>query len=298
MSELEPVSEAIFKSVLQLDKKFQQKLIQHRIFHLWKEIAGPYAEDIFPVKVIDKTLILYAKTSAAKDTFKYIAKDILDKANELIGDGNELYQKIDFAKNFNRQPAAKKISRKVVAKKFSVDDIQLSDAEISDCKEKVSKIKNPDLKKIAFQTLITQKKSYKLKIQAGWKKCKCCDSLCPPKKIICDSCRVSERDKMRRTIRQIFLRDPCVNFFDVLEGVKNFFPYLAREITVEVVSSERSALINSLARKVSVGDTKSDAAKTLVQIYKQIPAEKLTDAIMNRALQELRFNLADIPYQK
>ena len=132
-----------------------------------------------------------------------------------------------------------------------------------------------------------------MKIQSGWHKCKCCELLCPPEEIVCNICRIKERNKMRQTIRQFFIKNPAANFFEVLNEVKKIFPHIAEEISVEVVRSERTALITSLAAKVSVGDTNSDAAKFLTQLYRQLPKEKLTDEIIGRALKELRFNLAN-----
>ena len=295
MSELESAGVAVQQSLKGLNKKFQKKLVTHKIFHCWKDIAGVIADDIFPIKIVGKTIVLYAKTSAAKDNFKYIARDILDAANKVVGGEEEIYKKFDFAKSFTQPQEVEKNIPDAKNKKIPVAKVKLSAAELAECENNVAEVKNPELKKIALESFIAQKKSNKLKIKAGWHKCKCCDSLCPPEEIICDSCRISERDKMRRTIRQIFTKNPEKNFPTVFAEVKKIFPHIAEEISVTVVSSERSALINSTAAKVAVGDTKSDAAKFLVQLYKQLPKEKLTDAVINRALKELRFNLANQP---
>ena len=295
MSELENISAVMVKSLQSYSANFRKKILSHTIFTCWKEIAAPLAEDIFPIKVENQTIILYAKNTAAKDNFKYIAKDILDAANKIVGGGEEVYKKFDYAKNFDKpnRTAEKILSKKKfsAAKKISVADVKLTAAEIAECEKNVAEIKNPEIKKIALASFITQKKSYKLKIKSGWHKCKICESLCPPEEIICEVCRISERDKMRRTIRQIFLKNPCAKFFDVLNEVKKIFPHLAEEIFISTVTSERSALIKSFASKISFSDTKSEDAKFLVQLYKQLPKDKLTDAIIKRAFNELRFNL-------
>ncbi len=298
MSEFESAGAAAWQSLSRLGKNFQKKLMRHRIFHHWKEIAGPIAEDIFPIKIVGATIVLYAKTSAAKDNFKYIAKDILDAANKMAGGDEEIYKKFDFAKSFNRPTFSEQNFRKQktsAQKKFSVENIELSAAELAECEKNVAEVKNPELKEIALKSFIAQKKNYKLKIQEGWHKCELCNSLCPPEEIICDSCRIGEREKMRREIRQIFIKNPEKKILTVVEEVKKIFPQIKEEVLPEVVNSERAALINSRAAKVSFGDTKSEAAKFLVQLYKQLPKEKLTDAIINRALKELRFNLVNLP---
>ena len=295
MGEIESLSAVMSKTLQSYDENFKKKLLRRTIFTCWKDIAAPFAEDIFPIKVSKQTVILYAKTSAAKDNFKYIAKDILDAANKIIGGGEEVYKDFDYAKTFNKPSRTtekifgkKKFSS---AKKFSVDDIKLTAKEIAECEKNISEIKNLEIKKIALASFITQKKSDKLKIKNGWHKCKICESLCPPEEIICEVCRISEQNKMRRTIRQIFLKNPCEKFFDVLHEVKKNFPHLAEEIFLSTVTSERNYLITSLANKISFGDTESKDAKFLVMIYRQLPENKLTDAIIKRALQELKFNL-------
>ena len=100
---------------------------------------------------------------------------------------------------------------------------------------------------------------------------------------------------MRRAIRQYFLQNPTANFFKVVREIRKDFLHIAEEISLKTVRSERTGLISALASKVAYGDTKSDAAKLLVQLYRQIPQEKLTDAVINRALKELRFNLSNLP---
>ena len=299
MSEFESAGESVLQGLRKMNENFKSKMIRSAIFYRWKDIAGPFADDIFPIKVVGNTLILYSKTSAAKDNFKYIAKDILDAANFIIGGGEEIFKKIDFAKSFSRPSAktknfskGKKISAQ---KKFPVDDVELSDAELAECEKNVAEIKNPALKEIALKNYITQKKVNKIKLASGWHKCSCCDVLCPKEEIICESCRITERSKMRRAIQQYFLQNPSANFFEVTKEIKKLFPHISEEISVEIVSSERSALISSTASKISFGDTKSDAVKLLVQLYRQIPQEKLTDAVINRALKELRFNLSNLP---
>ena len=293
------LSNVVVKTLEAYEDNFKKKFIKHKIFHCWKEIAYPFAEDIFPIKIVGDTVILYAKTSAVKDNFKYIANDILDAANKIVGDNKKIYKNFDYAKNYDKvSQTAKKFfgGKKKSAKKIlSFDDIKLTKAEISACKKNVSEIENSELKKIALESFITQKKSYKLKIKKGWHKCKICDALCPAEEIICECCRISERDKMRQFIRQIFLKNPCAKFPDALNQAKKNFPHISEEISIQTVTSERSALIRYLASKISFDDKNSDAVKILISIYKSIPQKNLTDVIIKAAMKELRFNFANLP---
>ena len=98
---------------------------------------------------------------------------------------------------------------------------------------------------------------------------------------------------MREEIRKIFYRTPNKSYPKILAEIQKKFPHTAEICSEEIISSERSEMIRELAARVSVGDNQSDLAKTLVMIYKCVPKERLTTAIMNRALYELRFDLVD-----
>ena len=113
---------------------------------------------------------------------------------------------------------------------------------------------------------------------------------CKPEEIICENCRISERNKMRRKIRRLFYKNPCIKFHDVLNQVKKNFSHISEEISLGVVSTERNFLIKSLAGKIFFDDFNSETLKTLVMIYKQLPKEKLTDAVIKKSVKELRFN--------
>ena len=298
MSELENISNVMAKNISTYGNKYKEKLRRYSIFHYWKEIAGPVAEDIFPIKIIDSRLILYSQTSAARDNFRYIAKDILDGANEIVGGGEKIFTDIDFAKNFDKPSSAtkkffrKSENKKIAAKKIftSLADVKLNSSEISECKKNSAEFKKTEIKNLALKSFEILKKVSKLKIKSGWHKCKCCDSLCKPEEIICENCRISERNKMRRKIRRLFYKNPCIKFHDVLNQVKKNFSHISEEISLGVVSTERNFLIKSLAGKIFFDDFNSETLKTLVMIYKQLPREKLTDAVIKKSVKELRFN--------
>lgn len=287
------VSEIIQKNFQTFDEKLQKKIISHEIFFRWEEIASPIiAKDIFPMKIDGTTLIVYAKNSAAKDSMKFLAQNILDNANKILGDGKEIFTKIAFAKSFER---LKKFhsQKKVTTNKNISSDIELTAEEITDCKKKVENIKNLSIKQIALEGLIKHKKAEKIKLKLGWHNCRNCGVLCKPEEIFCNSCKTQEKNKMREEIRQIFYKNPEKNFPAVLQEIQKKFPYFADECDENIIAFERSAMIREIASRVSTGDKTSELAKTLVMLYKCVPKEKLTDNLMNRALYELRFDLAD-----
>ena len=100
---------------------------------------------------------------------------------------------------------------------------------------------------------------------------------------------------MIQEIRKIFIAAPETRFREIQQKIIRQFQYFHEECTLEKIESARMDLILQQASKVSYGDTTSDAAKFLVQLIRQLPREKLTDAIINRTLKEFKFNLANLP---
>ena len=295
MSEIESAVELMNKTLQTLDKDLQKKIVNHGIFFHWKEIAGSLARDIFPIKIVGDTIILYAETSVAKDNMKFLAQEIIDKANEVVGFGEEIFKHIDFAKSFEQRKILQKKKNTPQQKNIPVEEIELTDEEIFDCEKKVVEFKNPEIKKITLEQLINHKKAEKFKLQHGWHKCEICGILCTPEENICGFCKISERNKMRDEIRQSFYKNPQIKFQTVLNEIQKKYPHISEECDMQVIGAERTALIKSIAARVSYSDRKSETAKILVMLYRRLSEDKLTDAIINRTFEELKFDLADLP---
>ena len=76
-----------------------------------------------------------------------------------------------------------------------------------------------------------------------------------------------------------------------MQKIKKNYPDIAEEISLQTIESERAALIGELAAQIPSGDTKSDAAKLLIRIYRGVSGKELNDAVINRTIKRLKFNL-------
>ena len=72
-------------------------------------------------------------------------------------------------------------------------------------------------------------------------------------------------------------------------------PHMRRECLPDAVESARTSLIQQIASHVRYGDDSSPNALKLVMLEKRLPPDKLTPAIIKRALSDLQFNLAELP---
>ena len=301
MNKFESIDKILIKTAAQDKTGFGEKILCLSVCQRWKEIAGNLSEKISPIKIQGKTLIISAENSAAKDNAKFLAKNIIEKTNEIVGRGEKIIEKISFGNSLQKPKkipdkffdSIKKIPNK---KNFSEEDLNkiiLTDEEISDCEKKSSAVKDEKYRQELTKIFISRKKLEQLKIQNGWHKCKICGELCEPEKNFCDFCKINEQDKMRKKIRKIFYDEPATTFYGAQEKIFQEMPHMKKECTLSVIESERASLIRETAARVSFGDKKSDDAKFLVMLFKQVDEKNLTDALIEKALNELRFNLAD-----
>jgi len=287
--EVSTLQEILDEDLKNKSPEFRKKFLQYKVFTVWEKIVpSVVAKEIFPLRIDDETLIIYAKNSVAKDTFKFLAEEVLQALNNISG--AEIFKKFAFAKSFERLKKNQNKKKYSPPKKL---DVELSAEEISECEKKVAWIEDAELKKISLEGFISLKKSEKIKIATGWRKCKLCKNFCTPDEVLCVTCKISEKNKMRDEIRKIFYKNPEKNYPSILQEIQKNFPHIAKEVNEETISSERAAMIREISVRVSIGDSESDLARTLVSIYKSLPKDKLTAAIMNRALYELRFDLAN-----
>ena len=291
MSELENVGAVLQKSLEEISPELRKKLLQKEIFNRWHEIFTTLADKISPVKIQGETLIVTSTDGAVMDMLKFGAENFVKMINEKISPGMPIISDIKFGRSFNPPPIKKfPVKNKVVEK-----EIELTAEEIANCEKKVAAVEDETQRKFLLETFLSFEKSQKRKLQHGWHKCKLCNVLCPSKEIICNVCAVKERGRMNTEIRKIFLTAPETPFREIQQKIARQFPHLYKECTLEKIESARMDLILQQASKISYGDTTSDAVIFLVRLIRQLPREKLTDAIINRTLKEFKFNFADLP---
>ena len=289
MSKIEIIGAVIQKNLAE-NPNLRKKLLQQEIFNRWSEILPAFSNKIFPVKIQGDTLIVDSNDSAAKDTLKFGAPNLVKLINAKVSPGLPIISEIKFGRLFENSPPVQKN-----LPVENVEEIELTQEEIAECEKKVAAIVDENQRQFLLETFLSYAKSQKRKLQRGWHKCKFCNVLCPPKEIFCNVCKVKERGRMYKEIRKIFCATPETSFQEIQQKIIQEFPHLKAECTLEAIESARMDLISQQAKKISYGDTNSDAVKFLVRLIRQLPLEKLTPQIINRTLEEFRFNLADLP---
>ena len=171
----------------------------------------------------------------------------------------------------------------------------LSEEEIQRCQERAQKISNEKLRETILQTLLSQAKVQKFRLASGWHKCLKCDVLCPPEEIFCEVCKIKERGEMVNALFRIFYDEPWLKAWDAQKILLKEMPHMKSECSLAAIESARSTLIQKVASKVRYGDEESPDVLKLVALSKRLPPDKITPAIIKRALIDLQFNLSEQP---
>lgn len=301
MSEFSTLNEIFQKYLEDSDENFKKNILHTKIFKGWEEFAGTgLSEEVQPIKITGKTLVLYSDNPAAKNMIMFIANEIAEYLNKTVGGGEKIIEKVTFGKSFEKPD--KKITKNKPKKISSEPDIakeiakiKLTRKEIMECEKKCVFIHDPDFREKVFQAHANFIRRKKFDIKHGKKKCALCDLYCDPEEEICDICKFKEGEKMRREVAKILRRNPGLSVKRIQTAIGKKFLYTAHKCNSDFIDSVRSDMVKEIAARIPYDDRESEEVKFLAMLYKKVSPGKLTGAIFNRAMRELKFNMANLP---
>jgi hypothetical protein len=266
------------------------------IYH-WHELVDEnISAKVKPVKIERGILYVDVKSAAFRDQLKFLAEEILDAINEKFAEEEPLVKQIRIASVFqiaDMPPEKNSPPAQVDTPKIKLEDITLTEEEISRCEEQSKKISNEKLRETIFQTLLSQAKAQKFRLANGWHKCAKCETLCAPEENFCEVCKMKERETMVNTLFKIFYDTPQLKTWDAQKILLEKMPHMKNECSLAAIESARTSLIQKIAGKVRIGDEESPDVLKLVALEKRLPLDKLTPAIIRQTLVELQFNLSE-----
>ena len=288
--------------MVEIDRALQEKIRSHgmktyknslcnELIKNWSRLVDEsIAAKVLPVKIEHGVLFVRAENPALKDQLKFFSEEIIDAINENFGKTEPLVKEIRILKIFQADdvPLEKKVE---VA---TVEDVTLTEEEIKRCTEQAEKF-SEELRPTILKTLLSQAKKQKFQLANAWHKCGKCNALCPPEEIFCEVCRIKERANMIKNLFKIFYDEPWLKTWDAQKILLKQMPHMNKECAFDVIDSARASLIQKVAGRIRFGDETSPEVLKLVMLHKRLPPDKLTPAIIKRALSELQFNLAELP---
>ena len=260
-----------------------------------KLVDASLAAKVKPVKLEHGVLFVDVESSALKDQLKFFAEEIIDAINENFGGTEPRVKEIRIAKAFQiaDKPPDKEPPAQVAVQ---VEEPTLTDEEIKRCEAQAEKISDAELRRTVLDTLLSQAKIQKRRRADDWHKCARCDTLCPPEEIFCEVCRLKEREVMVKELFKIFYDEPWLKTRDAQKILLKKMPHM--KCPFDVIDSARTSLIQNLASHIRFGDENSSDVLKLVMLEKRLPPDKITPAIISRALSDLHFNLSDLPKRR
>lgn len=284
------IDRVLHEQIRALGSAAYKKFLCSEVIQNWSRLVDEdIAAKVVPVEIKRGVLLVSAESSAFRDQLKFFKEEILDAINEAFG--QPLVKDIRIAKSF-QVPDNKKNSP---APADEAEEITLTAEEIKRCEERAEKFSDEELRPTILSALMAQVKGRKILRANDWHKCSKCSAMCPPEEILCAVCKIKERDVMVKKLFALFRETPWLKSQDAQKILLRQMPHMRAECSLAAIDSARTSLIQSLARKVRFGDETSPDALKLVMLEKRLPPDKLTPAIIKRALSDLRFNLAELP---
>ena len=280
------IDRVLHEKIRALGSAAYKKFLCNEVIQNWSRLVDEsIAAQVVPVTIEHGVLFVSVESSAFKDQLKFFKEEILDAINETFG--QSLVKEIRIAKSFQVTERDKET--------VAPEEITLTAEEIKRCEEQAEKFSDEKLRATILSTLLAQAKGQKILRANNWHKCAKCSALCPPEEIFCEVCKIKEREVMVKNLFALFRETPWLKSQDAQKILLKQMPHMRAECSLAAIDSARTSLIQSLARQVRFGDETSPAALKLVMLEKRLPPDKLTPAIIKRALSDLRFNLAELP---
>ena len=281
------INRVLHEQIRALGVRAYRKFLCAEVIRNWRNLVDEsIAAQVVPVSIERGILFVHVESSAFKDQLKFFKEEILDTINAAFKSESPLVKDIKLAGPFRVVP-----EKKSPAQDDESKEIFLTAEEVQRCEAQAEKFPE-ELRATILEALMAQAKGQKVLRANGWHKCAKCSALCPPEEIFCEVCKLKEREAMEKFLFALFRETPWLKSQDAQKILLKQMPHMRSECSLGAIDSARTSLIQSLARRVRFGDETSPDALKLVMLEKRLPRDKLTPAIIKRALQELRFNLA------
>ena len=253
-------------------KSYQTQLFMYH----WNEIVGDsIANHVSPVRMDFHTLFLTADAPVWANELRYMERELIDKINAFVCE--ELVKEIRFC-----YPKEKVATRRRTNEEITSEPIKPEPKELEKTSSYVSEIEDESLRLAASRALAQDLARRRFLKEQGWHACSSCDRLVPAEEMYCHFCEQKKKEETENDVRQLLLQQPWLHGYEIgrMLGCSS-----------EVVLRERISLLRMFLSRVRQGDETSEDAKNLVMLFAAVRPEKLTESIMKKSLQRLRFDV-------
>jgi rubrerythrin len=167
---------------------------------LWPQVVGTwYARKTQVIGIRDGQLQVLCDTAACAQQLQMDADEILRRLNDRV-DGDVIKKlRASTAGRWKSSPALRpKPEESPTITAEDLQDVELTDQEIAECEQAAAGIENDDIRQRFLETLKTEMKRRRVKLQRGQRECPICGGLFPGIEEYCPVCRANIGDGSMR----------------------------------------------------------------------------------------------------
>ena len=291
MENFSPMSEVMKSSIKALSNDIYIKYLRHSLIANWDEIVGKtYAKRVKPLRIEYKRLFLYSSNSAWQSTIYAYKSRIIKQINDYFEE--DLIDDIVFGRPSELPKEGLNVVEappKPIDIVKVVRSIELTDEELEEIEKSCECIEDETLRSTFLKASISRAKSEKYKKSQGWHECPSCGLLCPSEQKICSRCKNLEYEMLERAIINIFREVPWAIYSEIKSEIAKSMPNMVEECTPEKVENLRGMLVQQIAQTLDKKNQKS--IRTLVMLFKSVKPEDVSDSLIAKTLNELRYDL-------
>lgn len=168
---------------------------------LWPQVVGAwYSRKTQIIGIRDGELQVLCDTASCAQQLQMDQDEIIRRLNDRL-DGDVIKSlRASTAGRWKRNPLlGVEPNETPTITDEDIEDVELTDEEKQFCQEVASQIQNPDIREGYLQTLVTQMKRRRVKLQRGYRECPICGGLFAGIEEYCPVCRANIGDGPMRT---------------------------------------------------------------------------------------------------
>lgn len=244
----------------------------------WRQIVGEkIAAHAHPVSIQRDLLFVAVSNSVWCHHLSMMKEDIITKINAFIGD--RLIRDIRFQAGYSANGQNEDNTKKNENYKFSLHKIKLTESELNAAKEISQAAKDDELQQKVLRIMKKDISLKKHRLQEKWHECARCKTLCPPEESYCQVCTLEIKSEVKSEIYKTLIEAPWLRYGELNKYVK-CSPNEFKDVKDRIIA----ALIN----EISAGNDDKIKLLTLVMLTTGIKPEEITDALINKTIENIR----------
>lgn len=244
----------------------------------WREIVGDkIAAHAHPVSIQRDLLFVAVSNPVWCHHLSMMKDDIITKINSFIGD--RLIRDIRFQAGYLANRQNEDNTNKNDNYKYTLHKIKLENSELEQVDKIAQLISDEELKQKVIRILKKDLALKKYRAKEKWHECQRCNALCPPEEKYCQVCTIEIKLEVKSEIYKTLMEAPWLKYSEL----NKYIPCKLNEFR-----DVKDRIIASLINEITAGNDDKIKLLTLVMLTTGIKPEEITDALINKTIDNIR----------